>query len=62
MNYISQEYNGSIYIIEKEPFETIEDIYKRSWYIVKNYSNYNNYNELYSQSIIYNNKNKGIIY
>ena len=54
--------NGSIYIVNKEPYETIEDCYKRGWYIINNIKDEDNYIKLYSMSIIYNNKNKGMIY
>jgi hypothetical protein len=57
--------NGRIYIINKEPYETIGDVYKRGWYIINNIKadkSDNNYTKLYSLSIINNNKNKGMIY
>jgi hypothetical protein len=54
-------HNGIIHIIKKEPYENTCDIYKRGWYIIKN-NNGENYNSLYSSSIINNNKNKGMIY
>ena len=41
----------------KEPFETLNETYKRGWYIVKNYNNYD-YKKLYSLSIINNNIKK----
>jgi hypothetical protein len=61
---------GHIYIINKEPYETIGDVYKRGWYIINNIKtdNYDksdksdNYTKLYSLSIINNNKNKGMTY
>jgi hypothetical protein len=55
---------GRIYIINKEPYETIGDVYKRGWYIINNIKidNYDNYTKLYSLSIINNNKNKGMTY
>lgn len=56
---------GRIYIINKEPYETIGDVYKRGWYIIKNIKVNkpdNNYTKLYSLSIINNNKNKGMVY
>lgn len=55
-------YMGKLYIIEREPFETSQDIYIRGWYIVKNYNKYNNFNELVSRSIIYNNLKKQMEY
>jgi hypothetical protein len=61
MDYISIQYNNDIYIIMKEPYETLNDTYNRGWYIVKKYDN-NNYNKLYSESIIENNKLLGLEY
>ncbi len=58
---ITIQYQGALYNIQQEPFENIEDSYKRGWYIVKNYNKYS-YDELYSLSIIMLNKNKGLIY
>jgi len=58
---------GRIYIINKEPYETVGDVYKRGWYIINNIKtdksdNSDNYTILYSLSIINNNKNKGMTY
>ena len=58
---------GRIYIINKEPYETVGDVYKRGWYIINNIKTHNsdksdNYTKLYSLSIINNNKNKGMTY
>jgi|TARA_Y100000361_G_C11157062_1_gene344827 hypothetical protein len=39
----------------KEPYETIENTYKRAWFIVKNYDKFQDYNKLYSFSILYEN-------
>jgi len=52
---------GKLYNIEQEPFETIEDSYKRGWFIVKNYDKYKK-DELYSLSIITLNFEKGMTY
>ena len=51
-------HNNSIYNIEKEPFETDENAYKRGWFIIKNQLSYNNINDLISRSIIYLNEKK----
>lgn len=70
---ISLQYQGKIYNIETEPFETTEESYKRGWFIVKQLScdssnNCNNCKDtndiasIYSSSIIMINKNKGMIY
>jgi hypothetical protein len=56
-------FNGKIYSINKEPFETNENTYMRGWFIIKNYNIYNNYDELVSRSFIYiNEKNNKMIY
>jgi len=54
--YVTIYNNCKLFNIKKEPFEQIEDTFKRAWFIVKNYNEYE-YNELYSRSIIYKNKN-----
>jgi len=56
-NFIIIIYDNNIYKIEKEPYETDENTYKRGWYIIKNYDN-KNYDELVQKSIIYLNENK----
>ena len=50
-------YDNSIYKIEKEPFETDENTYKRGWFIIKNY-NKGTYKEIVNNSIKYLNENK----
>lgn len=61
MDKINILYNNDIYIIDKDPYETLEETYERGWFIIKNYDNYN-YNELISESIINLNKKKGMEY
>jgi len=56
--YIIIIYDNHIYKIEKEPFETDENTYKRGWFIIKNYEKYENYDEIITRSIIYLNENK----
>lgn len=58
---ISLQYQGKIYNFEAEPYETVEDSYKRAWFMVKNYDNYK-HDELYSLAIMMINKNKGMVY
>lgn len=61
-NNITLYYRGKIYNIEKEDFETNEDVYNRAWYIIKNQDIYD-YNELISRSLIYlNEKNNNMLY
>ena len=49
--------NNYIYKIEKEPYETDENTYRRGWFIIKNL-NKDNYDETVLKSIIYLNENK----
>lgn len=58
---ISLQYRGKIYTIDVEPHETVEDSYKRAWFMVKNNNLYPR-DELYSLAIMMINKNKGMIY
>lgn len=58
---ISIKYQNKIYNIETEPFESIENSYKRGWYIIKNINKYS-YDELYSLSLMYINKKNGMKY
>lgn len=55
--YIIIVYDNYIYKIEKEPYETDENTYRRGWFIIKNIDN-NNYEETVLKSIIYLNENK----
>ena len=50
-------YDNFIYKIEKEPYESDENTYKRGWYIIKNY-NKGKYEEIVNNSIKYLNENK----
>jgi len=53
---------GYIHLIDKEPYETNEDVFKRGWFIVINKDNEENMNKLISMSIITNNIDKGMEY
>jgi glycine cleavage system H lipoate-binding protein len=53
---------GYIHLINKEPYETNEDVFKRGWFIVINKDNEKNMNKLISMSIITNNIDKGMVY
>jgi hypothetical protein len=52
--------NGMIHIINREPFETNMDVYKRGWFIIN--KKLPEQHERYSFSLIENYKNKGMIY
>jgi len=54
--------NGMIHIINREPYETNMDVYKRGWYIINNKSLENDKYRLQSISLIEIYKNKGMIY
>jgi hypothetical protein len=58
MDIIIIIYDNNIYKIEKEPFETDENTYKRGWFIIKNLKDNDNYEEIVNKSIIYLNENK----
>jgi hypothetical protein len=63
MNNLTIFYKGKLFNIQIEPFECIEDTFKRGWFIIKNYNNYkNNYNELYSLSLMMINKDNNMTY
>jgi hypothetical protein len=51
-----------IHLIDKEPYETNEDVFKRGCFIVINKDNEENMNKLISMSIITNNIDKGMEY
>ena len=55
-DYISIYNNGAIHIIDREPYETNMDIYKRGWFIIKNKHSESNKNKLISSQIIFKNK------
>ena len=59
---ISIEHQGKLFNIPEELFETRQDSYKRAWYISKNMSRETPFQEMYSRSIIFLNKNKGMKY
>ncbi len=62
MDNIIISHQGVLYRIEKEPFETYDDVYSRGWFIIKNNGKYDNYKQLISLSIIHNNKKKMMEY
>jgi hypothetical protein len=54
--------NGVIYIINREPYETNLDVYKRGWFIIKNKHQEKGKDQLQSISLIDIYKNKGMEY
>ena len=61
-DYISIYNNGEIHIINREPYETNMEVYKRGWFIIKNKHCENDNNKLISISLMDIYKNKGMIY
>jgi hypothetical protein len=61
-DYITIYNSGIIHIINREPYETNMDLYKRGWFIIKNKQYKKEKNELISISHINNYKNKGMVY
>lgn len=61
-DYITIYNCGAIHIINREPYETNMDVYKRGWFIIKNKKDAQNKNELISISLMDNYKNKGMVY
>jgi hypothetical protein len=61
-DYISIYNNGEIHIINREPYETNMDVYKRGWFIIKNKHCENDNNKLISISLMDIYKNKGMVY
>lgn len=57
--------NGVIHMINREPYETNGDVYKRGWFIIKNKqyeSSESDKNRLLSSSLMEIYKNKGMVY
>ena len=61
-DYISIYNNGEIHIINREPYETNMEVYKRGWFIIKNKHCENDNNKLISISLMDIYKNKGMVY
>jgi hypothetical protein len=51
MEYAVLKYNGKIYRIAKQPFETEEQAMDRVWYIVNNKNKIESFNELVLESL-----------
>ncbi len=54
--------NGVIHMINREPYETNGDVYKRGWFIIKNRQCESDKNRLLSSSLMEIYKNKGMVY
>ena len=54
--------NGVLHNINREPYETNMDVYRRGWYIINNNNKTAPSHNLYSLSLIEIYKNKGMVY
>ena len=54
--------NGVLHNINREPYETNMDVYRRGWYIINNKTKADASHNLYSLSLIDIYKNKGMTY
>jgi len=54
--------NGVLHNINREPYETNIDVYRRGWYIINNNKTADAAHNLYSLSLIEIYKNKGMVY
>ena len=58
---ITINYQGSIYFIDSEPYESLDETYSRGWFILHNLTE-EKYENIYSKSIIMMNEKKGMNY
>ena len=62
IDYITLYNDGKIHIIEREPYETNVDVYKRGWFIIKQKDIEPDSKRLQSISLMEIYKNKGMVY
>jgi hypothetical protein len=60
IDYITLYHHGMIHVIQREPFETNMDVYKRGWFIINNKARVSDALKLQSISLIEIYKNKGM--
>jgi hypothetical protein len=60
IDYITLYHHGMIHVIQREPFETNMDVYKRGWFIINNKAHVSDALKLQSISLIEIYKNKGM--
>lgn len=60
IDYITLYHHGRIHVIQREPFETNMDVYKRGWFIINNKAREADALKLQSISLIEIYKNKGM--
>jgi hypothetical protein len=62
IDYITLYNHGKIHIIDREPYETNVDVYKRGWFIIKHKDIETDSKRLQSISLMDIYKNKGMVY
>lgn len=62
IDYITLYNHGKIHIIDREPYETNVDVYKRGWFIIKQKDIEPDSKRLQSISLMEIYKNKGMVY
>ena len=65
LDYITLYHHGRIHVIQREPFETNVDVYKRGWFIINHETREAveaDEAKLQSISLIEIYKNKGMVY
>lgn len=62
IDYITLYNHGKIHIIDREPYETNVDVYKRGWFIIKQKDIETDSKRLQSISLMEIYKNKGMVY
>lgn len=62
IDYITIYNHGKIHIINREPYETNVDVYKRGWFIIKHKDIVTDSKRLQSISLMDIYKNKGMVY
>jgi hypothetical protein len=62
IDYITLYNDGKIHVIDREPYETNVDVYKRGWFIIKQKDIEPDSKRLQSISLMEIYKNKGMVY
>ena len=62
IDYITLYHCGKIHVIQREPYETNIDVYKRGWFMIHNKERVQDALKLMSISLMEIYKNKGMVY